>query len=39
MTVFTSNIQKGGALLDDARRLVEVWDQHEDADWNLSTNR
>jgi hypothetical protein len=35
MTVFTSNIQKGGALLDDARRLVEVWDQHEDAEWNL----
>jgi hypothetical protein len=35
MTVYTSNIQKGGALLDDARRLVEVWDQHEDAESNL----
>jgi hypothetical protein len=23
---FTSNIQKGGALLDDTRRVVEVWD-------------
>lgn len=33
--MFTSNIQKGGALLDDARRLVEVWDQTEDATWNL----
>lgn len=33
--MFTSNIQKGGALLDDARRLVEVWDQHEDAERNL----
>jgi hypothetical protein len=28
--VFTSNIQKGGALLDDARRLVEVWNPTED---------
>ncbi len=35
MTLFTSNIQKGGAILDDARRLVEVWDQHEDAARNL----
>ena len=35
MTVYTSNIQKGGALLDDARRLVEVWDQHEDTESNL----
>lgn len=24
--VLTSNIQKGGALLDDCRRVVEVWD-------------
>ncbi len=36
MTAFTSNIQKGGALLDDARRLVEVWDPTEDPAWNLS---
>lgn len=35
MSAFTSNIQKGGALLDDARRLVEVWDLQEDAEWNL----
>jgi len=34
--VFTSNIQKGGALLDDARRLVEVWDSNENPAWNLS---
>jgi hypothetical protein len=34
--MFTSNIQKGGALLDDARRLVEVWDLAEDAASNLS---
>ena len=30
MRTFTSNIQKGGALLDDARRVVEVWDLEED---------
>lgn len=33
--MFTSNIQKGGALLEDARRLVEVWNQSESATWNL----
>jgi hypothetical protein len=33
--MLTSNILKGGALLDDARRLVEVWDLNEDAAWNL----
>jgi hypothetical protein len=32
---FTSNIQKGGALLDDARRLVEVWDPDENPEVNL----
>lgn len=32
---FTVNIQKGGALLPDARRLVEVWDLSEPADANL----
>lgn len=36
MTAFTSNIQKGGALLDDARRVVEVWDLDHDASWNLT---
>lgn len=36
MIRFTSNIQKGGALLDDARRVVEVWDVDQDADTNLS---
>jgi hypothetical protein len=35
LTVFTSNIQKGGALLDDARRLVEVWDLDEAPARNL----
>lgn len=35
MTILTSNILKGGALLDDARRLVEVWDLNEAAQWNL----
>lgn len=33
--VFTVNIQKGGALLPDARRLVEVWEPSETADANL----
>jgi hypothetical protein len=33
--VLTSNILKGGALIDDARRLVDVWDLSEDAAWNL----
>jgi len=33
--MLTSNILKGGALIDDARRLVEVWDLDEDAAWNL----
>jgi hypothetical protein len=36
VTGFTSNIQKGGALLDDARRVVEVWDLDRDAAWNLT---
>jgi hypothetical protein len=35
MTAFTSNIQKGGALVDDARRLVEVWDEKEDPRRNM----
>ena len=25
MTALTSNVQKGGALLDDTRRLIEAW--------------
>ena len=36
LRTFTSNIQKGGALLDDARRVVEVWDLDQDASWNLT---
>jgi len=36
LRTFTSNIQKGGALLDDARRVVEVWDLGQDATWNLA---
>ena len=32
---FTVNIQKGGALLPDARRMVEIWDLGEPADANL----
>ena len=35
MTAFTANIQKGGALVEDARRLVEVWDLEYEADRNL----
>jgi hypothetical protein len=35
MTALTSNVQKGGALLDDTRRLVEAWDRSLDADANL----
>lgn len=33
---FTVNIQKGGALLPDARRLVEVWDLSESVEANLA---
>jgi hypothetical protein len=33
--MLTANILKGGALLDDARRLIDVWDLGEDATWNL----
>lgn len=32
---YTVNIQKGGALLPDARRLIEVWDLSETVDANL----
>ncbi len=35
MTALNSKILKGGALLDDARRLVEVWDLGETAECNL----
>jgi hypothetical protein len=34
--VLTSNILKGGALIDDARRLVEVWDEDVDPASNLA---
>jgi hypothetical protein len=36
LTRFTSNIQKGGALIDDARRVVDVWDLQRDPVENLS---
>ena len=36
MRTFTSNIQKGGALLDDARRVVDVWDLGQAVSWNLT---
>src|SRR5205823_2665630 len=36
LTRFTSNIQKGGALMDDARRLVELWDLEQDPATNLN---
>jgi hypothetical protein len=36
VTTFTSNIQKGGALLDDARRVVEIWDLEQGVSENLS---
>jgi Putative inner membrane protein (DUF1819) len=32
---FTVNIQKGGALLPDARRLVQVWDMAKSVDANI----
>jgi hypothetical protein len=35
LTRITSNIQKGGALLDDARRVVEVWDLEQGSAANL----
>lgn len=36
---FTVNIQKGGALLDDCRRVVEAWDASADAAENLDRVR
>ena len=33
--VLTSNIQKGGALLDDCRRVVEAWDSARTPEENL----
>lgn len=33
--MFTVNIQKGGAMLDDARHLTEVWDDDLDPTQNL----
>ena len=35
MSAYTVNIQKGGALLEDSRRLVEAWDLGATADENL----
>lgn len=39
MTLLGSNIIKGGALLDDSRRLVEAWDRDVDAAANLQRIR
>ena len=36
MTLLNSSIVKGGALLDDSRRLVEVWDPELDSDANVA---
>lgn len=33
--MFNSNIQKGGALLDDSRRLVEAWSDERGVEENL----
>ncbi len=33
--MFTVNIQKGGAMLEDARRLIDVWDDDIEPDENL----
>lgn len=33
--MFTVNIQKGGAMLEDARRLIEVWDEDVEPEENL----
>ncbi len=36
MTALTTNIQKGGALLDDARRVVEAWDLELSPEANIA---
>jgi hypothetical protein len=33
--MFTVNIQKGGAMLDDTRHLIDLWDDHLDGASNL----
>ena len=35
MNTFTSNMMKGGAMLEDATRLVEAWQLDLTADENL----
>jgi hypothetical protein len=35
LTGYTTNIQKGGALLDDARLMVEAWDPDSSMEENL----
>jgi hypothetical protein len=35
MSTYTANIQKGGALIEDSRRLVEVWDLASSPEANL----
>lgn len=39
MTGYTTNIQKGGALLDDARLMVEAWDPALSPEENLHAVR
>ncbi|MDF1597472.1 MAG: DUF1819 family protein [Acidimicrobiia bacterium] len=39
MTEFTTRIIKGGALLAETRRLLEVWDESEPTDANLDRIR
>lgn len=39
MTGYTTNIQKGGALLDDARLMVEAWDPALSTEANLHAVR
>ncbi|HEX8084858.1 MAG TPA: BrxA family protein [Solirubrobacteraceae bacterium] len=39
MTEYTTNIQKGGALLDDARLMVEAWDPALSTEENLHAVR
>ncbi|OBF48782.1 BrxA family protein [Mycolicibacterium monacense] len=35
MSSYNVNIQKGGALVEDSRRMIEVWDLNVSADENL----
>ena len=39
MTEFTTRIIKGGALLPESRRLIDVWDESDSAQSNLERIR